>query len=398
MVDIGTMRLLVVEDHPFQRALLVRLLQGLGVAAVAEAADGREALERLSGGTAFDIVISDLDMPGMDGMALIRHVGNRGLPVSLILFSALDSAVTASVEMMTRAYHVDVLGVLPKPPTVEALRELLALHVPQREPTAPGGPVVVTPAELRAALAAQRFEPWFQPKVALADGRILGAEAVVRWRHPERGLVMPAAFIPAMEHHGLIEPLTWLVLERAFAACGRWRNRGRDWTVSVNLPLGMLEDLTLAERIARLTERLQLDPGWVVFEVTEREAMAQVGPCLENFARLRIRGFGLAIDDFGTGYSSLAQLQAIPFTELKIDQGFVTGVAERPHARVMLESSLDIAVKLGLGTVAEGVETLGDWALLRALGCDAAQGYLISPALAEAELLAWALGWVPPVA
>jgi EAL domain-containing protein (putative c-di-GMP-specific phosphodiesterase class I) len=200
-----------------------------------------------------------------------------------------------------------------------------------------------------------------------------------------------------MESAKRIDELTWIMLEKAALACRNWRAGGLDITVSVNLSLASLSQIGLADRITALVQAQNFEPRYMILEVTETIAMTEVGRALENLARLRIKGFGLSIDDYGTGYSSMQQLSRIPFTELKIDQSFVMSAIEKQSCRVILESSVDIAKKLGLRAVAEGVETDADWELLKSLGCDTAQGYLIAKPMEAKKLVEWAAQWVPPV-
>ncbi len=390
---------LVIEDHDFQREMLVGLLASIGVTHIVEAVDGRTALEVLRGRTRpIDIIISDLDMPGMDGMEFIRHVGEAGLPVAMILASAHERALLASVGTMVEAYGIQLLGTVEKPVTARKLEALTSLYQVPVAPKLKPASVFFSAEEICAALAARLFEPLFQPKVDIATGALKGAEALARWYHPERGIVGPYAFIPTMEAIKCIDELTWIMLEKAAVACREWRAGGLDMTVSVNLSLASLTKVGLAERITDLVKAQMLEPRHMILEVTETIAMTDVARALENLTRLRIKGFGLSIDDYGTGYSSMQQLSRIPFTELKIDQSFVMNAIEKQSCRVILESSVDIARKLGLKAVAEGVETRADWALLKSLGCDTAQGYFLAKPMAATTLVEWAAGWSPPVA
>ena len=342
-----------------------------------------------------DIIVSDLDMPGMDGMEFIRHVGEAGLPVAMILTSAHDRSLLASVGTMTEAYGIHLLGTLEKPVTTQKLAALIELYETAAKPQHKPASMSFSEVDLIAALAARLFEPVFQPKVDVATGNLRGAEALARWHHPQRGIVGPYAFIPVLETSRRIDELTWIMVEKAAAACRDWRTSGLDMTVSVNLSLASLTKVGFADRVTALVQAQNLEPRHMVLEVTESIAMTDMAYALENLARLRIKGFGLSIDDYGTGYSSMQQLSRIPFTELKIDQSFVMSALEKESCRVILESSLDIARKLGLNAVAEGVETRADWDLLKSLGCDAAQGYFIAKPMDATKMNEWAAEWAP---
>jgi len=395
-VNIADLRFLVVEDHAFQRWQLTQLLGDLGARQVFEAQDGQTALEIVQNlSKPIDIIVSDLDMPRMDGMEFIRHVGEVGYPVSVILTSALDRALLSSVANMTQAYGISLLGTIEKPPSVKALKTLIELHVPagdtrERLPTARAA---MQADEIAEGLRRNEFEAFFQPKVALANGTLSGAEALARWRHPTLGMVPPYAFIPAIENSPLIDALTETMLRRTAEAHAAWRKAGLHIPVSVNLSAASLADTALADRVTALVRELAMSPQDIVLEVTESAATTNLGRALENLSRLRMKGFGLSIDDYGTGYSSMQQLTRIPFTELKIDQSFVRNIPAEGAGRVVLESSLEMARRLKLTSVAEGVETREDWDLLCELGCDHAQGYFIAMPMEATAFASWAQRW-----
>jgi EAL domain-containing protein (putative c-di-GMP-specific phosphodiesterase class I) len=381
---------MVVDDHPGQRALVRDMLIGLGVRTVYEAEDGRIALERMRTLSApVDVIVSDLDMPGMDGVEFIRHLGNRHLASALVLASGMDPALIGSVEAMARVQGLQVLGTLQKPIRQDELELALRHYIPYVRSDIESGPEAVTEELLRAAINAREIIAYFQPKVRIDDGRMAGAEVLARWPHPEHGMIEPARFIPLAERDGLIEPLTWLMLESAMQQARCWHDAGRDWTLSVNLSLNHLEQTDVADRIAKLADEHGVPHERIVLEVTESLAAVKLAPILGNLARLRMKGFGVAIDDYGTGYSSLEQLSRIPFTELKIDRSFVTGASHRATLRTILGSSIELARQLKLESVAEGVETEADLQLLRELGCDLAQGQLISPPLSAEKFALW---------
>jgi EAL domain-containing protein (putative c-di-GMP-specific phosphodiesterase class I) len=242
-------------------------------------------------------------------------------------------------------------------------------------------------------LTSGQFEPFFQPKVEIATRRVVGVEALARWRHPQHGIVAPFAFIETLEEHDEIDALMWAMLEKSSAFCSRQALSGVSTVVSVNLSLKSLTDTDLAARILAIVTRHGVKPWNICLEVTESAATTDLGKAMENLARLRMKGFGLSIDDYGTGYSSMQQLTRIPFTELKIDRSFVTNAASNPQTKVILASSLDMAKKLGILAVAEGVETEADWKLLQELGCDLAQGYFIAKPMPEESYPAWHKNW-----
>lgn len=382
-MQVSKLNFLVVEDDDFQRQTMVDMLHLLGSVRVGQASDGKQALAMLQAARALpvDVVLCDLEMPEMDGMAFFRHLGSEYPDIAIVIISALDGALISSVEKMTQAYGLRLLGAVEKPVTLKRIETLISQYGATQ--TGRERPATATPSfsleEILQGVQDNQFEPYFQPKVDLVTGRIAGAEALARWIHPEHGVIAPYAFIDQLEQNGEIDGLTFAMLEKSAIACRLLHEqRHRAFTVSVNLSLTSLTDTTLADRVTKVMHDANVDPRHIVLEVTESAAMTEVAHPLENLARLRMRGFGLAIDDYGTGYSSMQQITRIAFSELKIDQSFVQGFADDQALRIMVESSIDMAHKLRMKCVAEGVETQHDLDALKSMGCDMVQGYLIA--------------------
>jgi len=389
------MVVLVAEDHDFQRRTLVRMLKTLGAKEVLEAKDGLEALTILKQSGPVDLLICDLDMEQMDGMELIRNIGQAdsvgadsvepGSVGAVIVLSGHERSLLDTVAKMARAYGVKLLGAIDKPLTLDRLRNVLDVHGQQVAAAEPWHQFSV--GEILDGLRLGQFDAFFQPKVSLSTGQVAGAEALARWHHPEFGLVGPIAFVPPLEQAGEIEELTFAMLGQAAAACRQWAELKSGISVSVNISPTSLDDPGLAERIAAVTSAAGLDPRQMILEFTETAAIGNTGVTLENLVRLRMRGFGLSIDDYGTGFASLQQLQLAPFSELKIDRSFVTGWADNPSSRAIVETSVQMARQLGFRSVGEGVETEADWNMLKDAGCDMAQGYFIARPMAQAQFL-----------
>ncbi len=248
---------------------------------------------------------------------------------------------------------------------------------------------LVVLGELRRAIESDQLVLHYQPKVDLKDGKVLGAEALVRWRHPKQGIVPPDRFIGLAEQGGLIKALTGWVLDRAVADCRSWELEGRTLSVAVNLSARNLQDPQLADHIAALLESRGLPPGRLELELTESAVLADPRRAAETLERLDDSGVALAIDDFGTGYSSLAYLRKLPVSQLKIDKSFVMAMSNNHEDSMIVRSTADLGHNLGLTVVAEGVEDKPTWDMLGQFGCDAAQGYYMARPMPGAELSAW---------
>ncbi|WP_339825490.1 EAL domain-containing response regulator [uncultured Arenimonas sp.] len=386
-MSLADLRVLLVEDHGFQRRLGLRLLGDLGLTHLHEAADGFQALDLLrSLPEVPDVVLVDLDMPGMDGVEFIGIVAQDRLAHSIAVVSAMEPALLHTVQVMAKASGLRVLGCIEKPLTPGKLTTVLSLYESGPGPMAMPSDVEVSLEEVRDALAHGDITAHFQPQAEFGNGKIVGVEALARWRLADGRMVPPAVFVPLMEAGGLVDELTSLMLVQACAWSKRWQARDLDLRVSVNVSAQNLTGPEVADRYEAVLREHGVNPEHIVLEITESSVMSDTARGLGMLARLRLKGFGLSVDDFGTGYSSLSQLSQIPFTELKIDRGFVSGAPTQPRKRAMIETSLDLARKLDLCVVAEGVETDDEWQLLAQLGCDCAQGYLISAPVPGEEL------------
>jgi len=250
-------------------------------------------------------------------------------------------------------------------------------------------------SELRSALERRELVVHYQPKASLATGEIESVEALVRWRHPTRGLVFPDQFIPLAQQTALIKPLTLYVIEEAISQCLAWQGDGIDLGVAVNLSPRNLLDTEFPQHVAEVLDRHRFSPRLLELEITESAMLANPLRTKTVLEELSAMGIRLSIDDFGTGYSSLAYLKGLPVNELKIDRSFVTRMIEDLDDAVIVRSTIDLARNLGLGVVAEGVESEAIWNRLRELGCTTAQGYYLSRPIEPAELTEWLHRWNP---
>lgn len=389
--------LLVVDDSVVQRAHLARLARQLGIVDVHEAGDGLAALslvERLAAdGARPDALVIDLEMPVMDGIQLIQQLCERGVDAPFIVASTRELPLLESVLTMARELGRPHTPVLRKPynqaELADALGRCAALAPVGARAGAPTPTLALDADQLARAIDAGQIVPHFQPKVDVRTGLLRGVEALARWHDADLGPVRPDLFVSFAEQAGLIERLTRSVLDQSLAQAARWRARGLQPSVAVNLSPRMLQQPRLVDDIGALVARHGARPEQVVLEITEGSLVAYDGTAIGTLARLRMQGFRLSIDDYGTGFSSMQQLARIPFTELKVDRSFVHDAHAHEHLRVMLQSSIEMAHRLELTSVVEGVETEADWRLVQRLGCHLAQGWFIAKAMPGDELHGW---------
>lgn len=384
---------LVVDDSALQREFVTSLLRELGFVNILQATDGVHALRVLESqdGAPVDFVLSDLDMPGMDGIELMREIAEKKWAHNLIVMTARDPRLLDAVESMAledKAIHL--LGALRKPLSRDQLAHVLSRVLPDAAAEIQDGGLFLL-KQIQEGMAQGEFLPWYQPKVDIASGLLKGVEALARWRHPEQGLVLPMQFIPALEAGDvqLMHEFTFSLLKQVLKDLSAWQARGLTLSVSVNLSTQALSDASLADQIAEMVEAAHVPARCLILEVTETMVMNNLSAAIGNLARLRLKGFGLSMDDYGTGYSSMQQLSRCPFTELKIDRSFVHGAANHPNRRVILESSIDMGRRLNVTTVAEGVETEEDWRLLKGLGCELGQGFFAGRPMPASDLMGW---------
>lgn len=388
--NLQDMRILVVDDDAFILKTLERALLKAGVSKLICTDISSHALKYLSSRLEpVDILISDLNMPDIDGIELIRYISELSHPVSLVLISGEDKRILATAENIAKERSVDVLGALQKP--INAPQLLNMLTSPELVKTVKSREVVSSDLakELRKAIKEQQIIPYYQPQVCAHNLKVVGLEALARWHHPERGLIPPNWFIPLAEKLSLINELTELMYQQAIADLATIHQQGWMLQLSVNFSAQCLAWLDVPERIQQTLSKYQIPPKYLTVEVTESLLNQDLATSLDILTRLRLKGLGLSIDDFGTGFSTMEQLKRIPFSELKVDQSFVHGATHNHVSGAILESSLNLAQKLDITTVAEGVEDQTDFDFVKQLGCQRIQGYMFAKPMPMDELCSW---------
>ena len=389
----SAIRILVLDDESFMLKVLTHMLARLGYTAVTACDTAAAALAWVGAAVSQpQLILLDLNMPDMDGIEFVRKLAEHKYTGSLILVSGEDERVLQMAEKLVQAHQITVLGHLNKPVSLAGLALVVEKWRPAQDARHVASKVYCA-AQLRAATSNGELVNYYQPKVQVATGAVVGLETLVRWRHPTDGLVLPDRFIGVAEDHGLIDELTRVVLTAALHQARAWQQAGLRLRVAVNVSMDNLASVAFADFVAGAALAAGVAPQDIVLEVTESRLMPDQRAALEVLTRLRLKRFRLSIDDFGTGNSSLTQLRDIPFDELKIDRGFVHGAWRDRTARAMYDASLGLGQQLGMEIVAEGVEDRDDWDLVRKTGCDMAQGYFIARPMPAPDLAEWIKAW-----
>lgn len=386
------LRIVLVDDDPQALRLLTRILAKGGLTHVTACESGANALELISARPdSTELIFLDLNMPGMDGVEFIRRLAGSRFSGGVVPVSGEDDRMLEGVAKLLEAHNLRCLGHLHKPVSLEDLATLLGRMARSAgaatSAKAPG--VCLGEDQLRESISQAQVVNHYQPLVSFADRRLVGVEALARIQPPSGPLIYPDRFIAQAEECGLIGDLTRAVLVSAVNQAKEWRQAGLETRIAINVSMGDLLALDFPDMAEEVAAAAGIAPAMLTLEVTESRVMQQPRTVLDVLTRLRLKRFRLAIDDFGTGHSSLVQLRDLPFDELKIDRGFVRGASSNPTLRAICSASLRMAQQLNMESVAEGIETPPDWALLRELGCDAAQGYMIAKPMPAADLLAW---------
>lgn len=393
------MKVLILDDDPFALKMLARQVERVGERddsgfEVIQCTSGSQAVTRLARKPGdVRLVLCDLQMPEMDGVEFVRRLVDLGYAGALAFVSGEDPKVLQAAGQLAEAHGLRVLGTLEKPVPFERIQQVLksalyeAVAVPSDQVRS------YTFDDLRHAIDNGELLNHYQPKVDLRTGVVTGVEALVRWRHPVHGTVMPGEFIALAEDYGLISEVGAAVLRTALCDARRWHDAGHHLEVAVNVSMASLQALEFPDELVRSAREAGVPLSHLTLEITETRLMENPRSQLDILTRLRLKNVGLSIDDFGTGYSGLTQLKNLPFGELKIDRGFVHHAARNPAMRAILEASLGLARQLRMKTVAEGVEDEEDWNLLRSTDCQLAQGYFIARPMPCERIEPWLSEW-----
>jgi len=372
-------RLMVMDDDPDVGAFFGQVGEDLGyeVRVIADPEKFAPVVLEFSP----TVILLDLQMPGRDGIELLRELASLDRNPKVLIASGLDSRVLTTAQELGLSMGVDVAGAFCKPIALDELEVLLVRLKSQTK--------IITVNHLRQGIEQGQLVVHYLPKATLkSPGRwiVEGAEALVRWEHPEYGLLYPKDFIGLAEESGLIIELTDFVFRAAMEQARVWFAKGLYMELGVNLSATFLSDLGFPDRLLTLIRENNLDPSMLTLELTETAAMNDPAVALDILARLRVKNINVCLDDFGTGASSLTHLYRMPFSEVKLDNQFTNDMRLREDARALVEGLIYLAHKLKMRACAEGVEDEATLEMLEAMHCDKVQGHLIGAAVRAKDL------------
>lgn len=380
---------LIVDDDPLQVSILDLYFSANGYVDVATAENGRVALERIAARREpFDIVVSDLKMPEMDGLAFMRALKDRGFAGHLLIISSASQRLIDSAKKLSRMHGFKSTGVLKKPLTRAALDEAIAkLSTPETLETP--GYNDLSAAELQRIISGERMTVVYQPKIEVWTGRIVGVEALARIEGALEGTVSPSVFVPLAEASDLISPMTLGVIAKALKDMKAWSEAGCNVRMAFNVSALSLHDTTFTNDLLRVIEDAGVVKNMITCELTESNALDATPEVLESLTRIAINRMGISVDDFGTGFASMERLRDFAYTELKIDRSFAANAHHDAFADASVRASVVLGRNLGMRIVAEGIETPEQLAYIMKAGVDEIQGYVFGRPMQSAEFLAW---------
>ncbi|MFJ2455918.1 EAL domain-containing protein [Pseudomonas protegens] len=382
---------LVVERHPFQRGVLAKALTNQQVGSVLSVDSVAQAVAHLHRHEAIDILFFDVSDSSIDSHEFLRVACELGNVRALVMYSELHAELYRSVAQLKSFFGIRVLGVLDKPLQLQCLQKMLA-HFIQLQHYLPDRPTpeneLIPQEQVRYGLATGAFQAWYQPKFNLRDGLLFGAEVLVRWHHPSRGLLLPRDLLAAVLAYDLIDEMFKQLLDQGLSLLARLYKQDIELGLAFNLTASQLVRNELVDHIVQRLREHGLSGSSLMFEVSENSLLDLPDSARKNFERLHQSGCGLSIDDFGVGFSSLQLLTHLPFDQLKLDSMFVQNLNE-PDNRAIVAGSLALARTLRMDLVIEGVANQEILDTLTSLGCTFGQGFHLALPMTGSDFVLW---------
>jgi EAL domain-containing protein (putative c-di-GMP-specific phosphodiesterase class I) len=382
-------KILISEDHSLTRQALVASLNSLGFHNIITAANNEKALQVIFLEKEIDILICSLPTSNSQKLIFLRHASQYGHINSILLISDISPSLTRAIGQFAKYSGYELLGILRKPLNRADLKSALSAYKPKHT-TSPTFFLAEMPSadDIADSLHKSEFVPYYQPKLDLDTGQVVGAEILMRWNHPQLGLLGPAAFIEVARHFGHLDAMTLEVLTQAIKFIAT-QNFGSDFKIAVNIDPEQLSNPTLHEKIAALLFNENANPSNLIIEITETGLLESPANAMENLVRLRMLGCGVSIDDFGAGLSSLQRICELPCTEIKMDMSFSKALMRNERNASAIEAMVHFSDAIGVQLVIEGIETGEQLTALQKLKCHIGQGYFISAPIPGDKLAVW---------
>lgn len=381
----------ILDDDDFILAVTQSMIESIGLNNVAVYSSAKQALAELDLSNDHQVLLCDLNMPEMDGVEVIRILGQSHFAGAIIVLSGEDSRTLQTVVNMGRAYHLRLIGALVKPVNLADLQHMFEL-VKSSISKAAYVDTVLSVDELANDMA-EAVLPYFQPQVDVETRKVVGVEVLARWQRSDGSILPPPAFIPLAEESQLIDRLTSLILSKSLLQWREWFDAGIDLSISVNMSMHSLNRIEFPDQLITEMQSIGVPLDKLILEITESHLAQDMRVASDVLTRLCLKRVRLSVDDFGTAYSNMEKLLMVPFSELKIDRAFVHGAAKNASSHAILKSSVELAKRLGMKIVAEGVENQEDWDCVAEMECDLIQGYFVARPMPGDQLLDWLREW-----
>jgi EAL domain-containing protein (putative c-di-GMP-specific phosphodiesterase class I)/FixJ family two-component response regulator len=394
---------LIVEDDILQHSLLYYSLYfdntNYGLFSAYSGLEAIELLGRKSTEEDFDVVVLDLRMEDGNGIELLYHMAEMLISnPKIILASGVEDDLMSASKKMALSYNLRIEHVFSKPYRSQDIRDAVrALYTSRRKPESKKHPAILSyeskelidETKILKAIEDDQFDFFYQPQVNLETGKVDALEALLRWPTKDSGVILPAQFLEIIEENGWLNELSFLLLEKGLRQMQIWSEQDLNLCVSFNFAAGIVSERTFPSNLDRIVRSYNIAPSRITLEITEANENSSLSGLRYSLTNLRIMGYQTSLDDFGMGASSLERFNELPFSELKLDRSYVYDIQRNSEHLAIVESLIGLAIKLGVRTVAEGVETSKVYKILRDLGCTSIQGFYVSPAIEARSVKVW---------
>ena len=379
---------LLVDDDPIQIALLTSYFKSLNVEHIHSATDPTKALGMLTElASTLELIVSDLQMPNMDGIEFMRHLKGYDYNGSFALISGVQTSLLGHAARLATMQNLKLIGHISKPLKKEELDAVFLFSEELAVPTEAQDNVIITHADFASAMHDNEIFPYYQPKIDVRTGRVTGSEALARWFRKDGTFISPEKFIAFAEANGRIGELTFYLFDKVLKDIPAFLDVSPDCTVAFNLAPDNIRSMALPDQLYDRMKRAGLTAKNISLEVTENSVLNLDLTTLEVLSRLRVLDFDVAIDDFVTGFSNIQMIRDFPYSELKIDKSFIANAISDPFSQETVRAAVSLAHQQGMSVVAEGVEDMETWEMLNTIGIEHAQGYLMAKPMPAANFV-----------